>query len=376
MKKLKIKKFNKYGKGKTMKRLISILIVSMMLFSLIAVSGVSAADEVPWDKMIALYNMVGGLKDEISGANGTLANGASIVNDAARGSVLFLNNDGGINVTEDGQYAELAGHHIPDSDEMTISLWFKALEYLDGAPRVFETGDNRPINEGDTVPLRFICIHPHRTFGDIGAQATLNCNDLTDIVPNNRDRAFSPPEDTALLDVWVHVVWVINKGKPNTMYVNGVAYQSHHQGGPDDAPEEAVFSPKDVLNAPEGTRNAFLGRSGEEGTAAVNPCFNGYLSDLAIFSVALDAGQVAELGKADLSKGNPANVVAVAEVVVEAPAEEAPAPVAEDQPAVVAAPAPAPAPAPRSGDAVLPVFVFAAILSLAVITFKSKKAKN
>jgi len=361
---------------KTMKKFISILLISMMMFSLIAVSGVSAADEIPWDKMIALYNMAGGIKDDVSGKDGLLVGGASIVQDAERGSVLFLDNPDGIKVVDDGaQWAELADHHIPDSDEMTISLWFYAKEYLEGAPRVFETGDARPVNEGDTVPLRFICIHPHRSSGDVGVQATLNCNDLTDIVPNNRDRAFSPADDTAVLDKWVHVVWVINKGKPNTMYVNGVAYQST-QGGDGDGADNAVFSPKDVLTAPEGTRNAFLGRSGEEGTAAVNPCFNGYLSDLSIFSVALGAGQVAELSKTDFSKGNPANVAAVVEIQAdevpggEPVAQEAPAPVA-----VVAAPAPTPV-APRVGDTALPVFVLATVLAFAAITIKAKKAKN
>jgi hypothetical protein len=319
--------------------------------------------------------MADGMKDAVSGNSGQLINGAKIVQDAQRGNVLFCDNEGGIKVTEDAQWAELANHHIPDSDEMTISIWFKAKELLDGAPRVFETGDARPLTEGDTVPLRFICIHPHRSFGDVGVQATLNCNDLTDVVPNNRDRAFSPPEDTAILDEWVHVVWVINTGKPNTMYVNGVPYMSHHGGGPDDPAEDAVFSPKDVLTAPEGTRNALLGRSGEEGTAAVNPVFNGYISDVAIFSVALTADQVAEIAKADLSKGDPSKAAAVVEeapAAAETPAE-APAPVVEAAPA----PAPAPAPvAPRVGDAgIIGLTSIMMIAAAGVVVFKRKAVR-
>ena len=110
------------------KKIISILVTCVFLASAFSIS-VSAA--IPFDNMIAMYNMEDSLTNSVTGANGTLKNGAGFVNDAQRGSVLFLDNDNvtspgeGLGYDGEGQWAELAAPYIPDSDQMTISLWFK-----------------------------------------------------------------------------------------------------------------------------------------------------------------------------------------------------------------------------------------------------------
>jgi len=261
-------------------------------------------EEPPYANMIAMYNMEGELKNAVSGATGTLWNGASFVDDADRGGkVLYLNNDGvetpgsGAGYQAEGQWAELAAPYIPDSDAVTVSIWFKVKEHRTWA-RAIDLGDAKAQNalaDGSTEtvgPDRFINISPTNGDYTIG---TFNCNDMGELgVPNNRDRVFADLVDE---NKWVHAVYVVSKdGKPNVMYINGVAFESTN-GGAGEAPDPAGFSPKDILAAPEGLRNAFVGRSAYENNG--DQIFNGYIDDIAIFSVALTANQVAGLMAAD-----------------------------------------------------------------------------
>ena len=277
--------------------------------------GVSAA--VPYDNMIALYNMEDAIKDEISGGSGTLWNGASFADDGDRGGkVLVLNNDSvvapgeGEGYDKEGQWAELAAPHIPDSDQMTISIWFKVKETRTWA-RAIDIGDAKAQvalagGESATVgPDRFINISPTNGSYTIG---TFNVNDSGEGIANNRDRVFA---DQVNDNEWIHAVLVVNadSGNPNVLYINGKAFQSTH-GGENDDPEAAEFSPKEILAAPDGVRNVFLGRSAYENNG--DQIFNGWIDDVAIFNVALTADQVAELNKVDFKAGNPAAVVEVA----------------------------------------------------------------
>jgi hypothetical protein len=327
--------------------------------------------DVPYDNMMALYNMESELKNSISGGTGTLWNGASFVNDSERGGVLYLNNDGivspgeGAGYAAEGQWAELSAPYIPDSDAMTISIWFKATELRTWA-RAIDLGDAKAqvaLAAGDTAtvgPDRFINISPTNGENTIG---TFNVNDSTAGVANNRDRVFA---DVIGENAWVHAVYVISKdGTPNVLYINGKAFESTH-GGNADAPEAAEFSPKDVLAAPSGLRNVFLGRSAYENNG--DQIFNGYIDDVTIFNVALTADQVAELNKADLKNGNPA--AAVEEVVVADDSAAAAAPA--DAPAVATtAPTTRPA-APQTADA-LSIAIIMAIVSGAGLVIKKRK---
>jgi len=348
-----------------MKKIFSILIVCMFVLPVLTI-GIHA--DVPYDNMIALYNMESELKNSISGGAGKLWNGASLVGDGERGSVLYLNNDGivspgeGAGYAAEGQWAELAAPYIPDSDAMTISIWFKATELRTWA-RAIDLGDAKAqvaIAAGDTAtvgPDRFINISPTNGEFTIG---TFNYNDSTAGVANNRDRVFA---ELISENVWVHAVYVISKdGTPNVLYINGTPFESTHGGGTD-APEAAEFSPKDILAAPAGLRNVFLGRSAYENNG--DQIFNGYIDDVTIFNVALTAAQVAELNKADLKNGNPASVVI--EEVAAAAGDEAPA--AVTAPAAVA---PAAVSAPQTAD-IISIAIIMAIASGAGLLIKKRK---
>ena len=347
-----------------MKKIISILIICMFVLPVLTI-GIHAA--VPYDNMMALYNMEGELKNSVSGGAGKLWNGASLVGDGERGSVLYLNNDGivspgeGAGYAAEGQWAELAAPYIPDSDAMTISIWFKATELRTWA-RAIDLGDAKAqvaIAAGDTAtvgPDRFINISPTNGEFTIG---TFNYNDSTAGVANNRDRVFA---DVISENTWVHAVYVISKdGTPNVLYINGKAFESTHGGGTD-APEAAEFSPKDILAAPAGLRNVFLGRSAYENNG--DQIFNGYIDDVTIFNVALTADQVAELTKADLKAGNPAAAVEEVAVVADAPVD-APA-------AATAAPTAVSVSAPQTAD-VIGIAIIMAIASGAGLVIKKRK---
>jgi hypothetical protein len=359
-----------------MKKLLCILLVCVLAVPLLSLS-VSAA--VPYDNAIAIYNMEGNLKNSVSGQEGTLKNGASFISDATRGNVLYLNNDAvespgnGEGYDKEGQWAMLAAPYVPDSDQMTISIWLKVKELRTWA-RAIDIGDARAQNmlaDGDTTtqgPNRFINISPTNGSNTIG---TFNCNDSTEGIPNNRDRVFADEIDEG---VWVHACLVIDaaSGKPNVMYVNGVAFESTHTNAGDD-PEPAVFSPKDILAAPDGLRNVFLGRSAYENNG--DQIFNGWIDDVVIFNVALTADQVAELNKADLSKGNPANAVAD---VVAPPAENTPVDVPEVAPADPAPVAPVKpvTPSVKTGDAgIIALSVVMIIAAAGVVVLRRKAVK-
>ena len=262
----------------------------------------------PYDHMIAAYEMNGELKNSVTGKTGILWNGASFVDDPERGKVLYLNNEdvvdpgNGLGYQQEGQWAELAAPYIPDSDAMTISIWFKLKESRNWA-RAIDLGDARAqtlLAEGESgvlAPDRFINISPFaNTGGGDYLVGTFNCNDRTDLgLPNARDRAWADPADEG---VWIHAVYVISKdGSPNILYVNGVAHESSNSG-PGDDPEPAVFSPKDLLTAEYGLKNAYVGRSAHEQNG--DQIMNGYIDDITIFDVALTANQVAGLRAADL----------------------------------------------------------------------------
>ena len=346
------------------KKILGILMICVLVLPVLSLSVFAA---VPYDNMTALYNMEGELKNSMSGGTGTLWNGASFVSDSDRGSVLYLNNDGvvspgtGAGYAAEGQWAELSAPYIPDSDAMTISIWFKATELRTWA-RAIDLGDAKAqtaLAAGDTAtvgPDRFINISPTNGENTIG---TFNVNDSTAGVANNRDRVFA---DVISENTWVHAVYVISKdGTPNVLYVNGVPFESTH-GAAADAPEAAEFSPKDILAAPAGLRNVFLGRSAYENNG--DQIFNGYIDDVTIFNVALTADQVAELNKADLKNGNPAAAV---EEVAAAPAEAAPVIVTSlvsgDGGAVSA---------PQTADA-LSIAVLMALVSGAGLVIKKRK---
>lgn len=280
-----------------MKKFLAALLTAALIISssaMLVPLTVSAADEVPYENMIALYNMNGVMKDSVSGKSGTLKNGASFVDDANRGSVLYLDNDGvvspgtGAGYDAEGQHAVLAESHIPNSNQMTISLWFNAKELRNWA-RVIDFGD-----AAYDSPQRFINIAPTNGTNTIG---TININDSTAGIPNNRDRVWA---NLVNANEWVHAVLVINagSGKPNVLYLNGVAYESTN-GGAADAAVPSTFSPKDILAAAAGVGDSFLGRSRYGSNA--DQIFNGYIDDVAIFDKALTAAQVAALAKADLN---------------------------------------------------------------------------
>lgn len=325
-----------------MKKITGIILVCVMISTLISAGYiVSAAESVPFDNMIALYNMTGNtLKDQISGNDGKLWNGASFVEHDGR-NALFLNNADvispgtGLGYDNEGQWAEMAAPHIPDSDELTISLWIKMSELRNWA-RAIDLGDANAQNEkasGNTAtvgPNRFINISPTNGSNFIG---TFNCNDMP-VVPNTRDRSFG---DQPEADTWIHAVYVVNKGKPNVLYVNGTAYESTNGNAGEDA-VPATYSPKDLLAAESGLRNGFIGRSAYENNG--DQIFYGYISDVSIFNVALTAGQVAELGKTDFSMGNPADI-SVEEVVVDTPQAETEAAVVKVDTGAVVTKAPA-----------------------------------
>lgn len=266
-------------------------------------------EDPPYDHAIAIYNMEGELKNSITGNIGKLWNGASIVEDSDRGGkVLYLNNDDvvspgeGLGYDQEGQWAELAAPYIPDSDAMTISIWFKLKEPRNWA-RAIDMGDARAqtlLAEGESgvlAPDRFVNISPiANTAGGDYLVGTFNCNDMTDLgLPNARDRAWADPADEG---VWIHAVYVISKdGTPNVLYVNGVAHQSSNSN-PEDDPEPAAFSPKDIIAAEYGLKNAFVGRSAHEQNG--DQIMNGWIDDITIFDVALTANQIAGLKAADL----------------------------------------------------------------------------
>lgn len=356
-----------------MKKVICILMTGALLCAMLSVP-IAAAGSVPFDKMIALYNMTGStLKDDVSGKDGVLYNGAKLVVEDGRNS-LYLNNEANESVGQldggylkNGQWAELAAPYIPDSDEMTVSLWVKMKELRTWA-RAIELADRKAQNEleaagnnaldlsGAASPDRFINISPSNGSNFVG---TINGNDMG-LVPNNRDRSFGDQPDT---DKWIHAVYVINKGKPNVLYVDGTAYLSTNGNAGDD-PEDATFSPKDILASEHGLRNGYLGRSGYENNG--DQIFYGFISDVAIFSVALTAEQVAELGKTDFSKGNPAKATAAPE----APAEVT----APDAPAAEAAPA-APA-SPKTGDCSILLVALIGIASASGVAYFGAKRRT
>jgi len=267
------------------------------------------AEDPPYDHMIAAYNMEGELKNSVTGNVGKLWNGASFVDDADRGGkVLYLNNDdvvdpgNGAGYDQEGQWAELAAPYIPDSDAMTISIWFKLKEPRNWA-RAIDMGDARAqtlLAEGEggvLAPDRFINISPiANTGGGDYLVGTFNCNDMTDLgLPNARDRAWADPSDEG---VWIHAVYVISKDDtPNILYVNGVPHESSNSN-PGDDPEPAAFSPKDIIAAEYGLKNAYVGRSAHEQNG--DQIMNGWIDDITIFDVALTANQVAGLKAADL----------------------------------------------------------------------------
>jgi len=361
-----------------MKKFLCILLICALTIPAFILS-VSAA--VPYDNMIALYNMEGNLKNSVSGQEGTLKNGASFVNDAERGTVLYLNNDDVISPGQEGgydtvgQWAMLAAPYVPDSDQMTVSIWLKLKERRNWA-RSIDIGDAKAQNNMDGGPDRFMNISPFAgTAGGEWFVGTVNANDGELGIPDNRDRIWAEPADE---NVWIHAVLVINKdgSTPNTLYVNGVPHLSAHSS-PDDDPEPSEISPKHILAAPEGLRNVFLGRSAYENNG--DQIFNGWIDDVVIFNVALTADQVAELNKADLSKGDPSKAAAAPEAPAEPAAPEvapADAPVVDTAPAVVTPP-PAPKPvAVKTGDA--GIIVLAGIMMIAaagVVVFKRKAVK-
>ena len=310
-----------------MKKILSILLVCM--FVLAPVFAISASAAVPFDKMIGLYNMENDFKDSVSGKEGTLKNGASFTKDAARGNVLSLNNDSvispgtGLGYDKEGQFAILADSHIPNTDAMTISLWYYAKEQRNWA-RVIDFGDDRA-NKESADPQRFINISPANAATGGYTIGTVNVNDGASIgfsVPNNRDRVFAPLAPTK---EWVHVVLVIDpKGaKENILYVNGVPHKSTSGGGATDAPNPSTFSPKDILSAVTGVGPTYLGRSRYNTNG--DQVFNGFVDDVAIFNVALTADQVKELSTTDLSKGDPTKAAATTTAAAAATTTKAPA---------------------------------------------------
>jgi hypothetical protein len=239
--------------------------------------------------MIALYNMTDGLTNAITGMSGTLHNQASIVTDAEHGRVLYLNNPVGHvaqlagGYESNGQWASLSAPHIPDSDSMTISIWFKQRTLRTWA-RIVDLGDTRAQSTEANSPLRFISITPYD--GNHQFQGIIACFDIND----NRDRSTAP---TPELNEWTHAVFVIDASRPlptATLYVNGIASTATQMFG---------HSPKDILSAPFGLGNGMLGRSRWENNG--DHIFDGWISDVAIFDVALTPAQIAALASTDLS---------------------------------------------------------------------------
>lgn len=353
-----------------MKKIICVL-VCMLLVVPALITNVFA--EVPYDHMIGLYNMEGELKDSITGAIGQLYNGASLENDAERGSVLHINNDG-MDLTnqdgalDEGQWAELAASYVPNSNEMTVSIWFKQKEGRNWA-RAIDMGDGEP----GGGPERFLNITPYaNTAGGTYMIGTVNENDGSLGISNNRDRIWADPAEDGK---WYHAVLVIkvDGSSPNILYVNGVPFKSGH----DDLTEEpAEISPSHILETPNREmRNAYLGRSSFEANA--DQMMNGYIDDITIFDVALTAEQVAELMNADLKNGNPLNAVAANE-----PESETAAPETVEEAAEVTEPA-APQPAaasstpaaPQTGDAALIFIVLSLVSASAFIFIRKRTAK-
>ena len=321
------------------RKIVGILAVCALLAMPFSMN-VSAA--VPFDNLIALYNMEGGLTNSVTGNDGILMNGAGFVSDGQRGSVLFLNNADVVSPGEmgfgaynyEGQHAILSSHHVPMGNEMSISVWFRVAELRTWA-RVIDFGDAQAQDEfGPNYPARFISISATNSTYTI---ATTNVNDSDDGVPNNRDRVFA---DMVGENEWIHAVYVINaqSGSPNVLYLNGTPFESTNAGGSLDDPDPAHFAPRELHEAVYGIGLTFLGRSRFEANA--DQIFYGWIDDVAIFDVALTAEQVAELAATDFSGGVPGTEPAPA---------EADAPEPEAAPEVVQA-AEAAKPAPPTAD--------------------------
>ena len=353
------------------KKSISILILCTLLVLTFSI-GVSAAD-IPFDRMLAMYNMEGSLTNSVTGAEGTLMNGAGFVQDSERGTVLFLNNAdvvspgnlgfGGYDI--EGQHAILADNYVPTGDAITLSLWFKAAEIRNWA-RVIDMGDGRAQDEFQpNDPQRFINIS---TAGGPGNAYTIGTTNMNDIPSGsdgerNRDRVFAPQ---ATVNEWIHVAYVTHagSGNPPAIYINGERFEGGH-GDDSFAPTDpAYWSPSLIHEHIDGVGLTFLGRSRFEGNA--DAVFYGWIDDVTIFDVALTSAQIQQLAAHDFAAPE-------APPAEEAPPEADPAPPAADP---TPPPAAQPTQAPQTFDPIVLVVVVSFVSIAAIIVLKKRKTVN
>jgi hypothetical protein len=266
--------------------------------------------------------------DDINGNNGMVVNGASIVNDAQRGPVLFLD---GTN-----QHIRMPDAVTAGVNAMTIAAWYK---WTDDDDRHW----SRVIDIGSGTHS-YLFISP-RTGHD------------TIMLETHSAPTSAPVErldgQLSVFDEWVHVAGVISGGNM-TFYVNGEI-----------ADEMGVeFSPADLGDS---DRN-WLGRSQFDADAF----FTGYIDNFVIYNRPLSQSDIQRLMNEDWSDIR--GVVALPAVVAE---EAVPPAAATAQAFAAAAPAPAAvqqAPAPQTSDNVIIFIIAAAVMGIAVgVLFKFRR---
>ena len=193
----------------------------------------------PWSSYYPFQTSAG---DSNGHLDGTLNGGASIVNDAGRGSVL--------NLSGGGQFVALppaAGNF------QTFMAWVK---WNGGAAwqRIFDFGN-------DT--MRYGALTPSAANGKLGCNITVN---------STAGELVMEAPGPLPVGVWTHVAVVLD-GQRGVLYTNGVAVATNEM--------------MNLLPADLNSTNNWLGRS-----QWPDPYFNGRLSSVRLFARALSAAEI------------------------------------------------------------------------------------
>jgi hypothetical protein len=267
----------------------------------------------------------GRILDDVNGNHGIVVNGASIVNDAARGPVLHLD---GTN-----QHIRMPNNATMGLNAMTIAAWYK---WTDDNDRHW----SRVVDLGSGTNS-YIFISPRSGHDTIMFETR---NDATGSPVERVDGDFSRYNE------WVHVAGVIVNG--NMMfYING---ELAGERGTD-------FIPSDLGDSNQN----WLGRS----QFASDAHFMGYIDDFVMYNRALTEAEIRTLMNQDWSGirgGVPAPAAA-------APAPTpAPAPAASPTPTAPAASQAAPT-APRTADPITLIAIGAVVSAAGIIISKRRK---
>lgn len=181
--------------------------------------------------------------------NGALENGASIVNDPARGDVLSLNGN--------GEYAQLAN---PVANANTFAAWVK---WNGGAAwqRIFDFG---------TGTTDYLFLTPSSSAGNLRFAITTN--------GNGAEQQLNAPAALPL-NSWCHVA-VSLTGTNGLLYLNGAPVASN---------SVINIRPWQLL-----ATNMYVGKS----EFAADPGFNGEISSFRIFDRALSSLEISNLASA------------------------------------------------------------------------------